>query len=265
MQKILLSIPIYNCENQILRVLESLKNCSNVFDEIILFDNGSTDNTLKNTLKYISKNQKKNDEYKLFQNENNINLGGSHMNIFDYFLSNDFDYLLVLHGDDQGDINDFLNFYHSSHKNYEFEWIKFSRFMKQSKLIGYSKIKTFGNKFFNFIFSIISLKKIYDIGSGLDLYSKKFISLCPYHNFPKDLTFDYYMTLFGIENNSIKFLPQLWKEFDQISNVRIVKQTLTLLKIFTNYFLFRIKLNKIFFTKKNNDLSKFLRSYKRII
>lgn len=265
MQKILLSIPVYNCENQILRVLESLNNCSNIFHEIILFDNGSSDNTIKNILEYISKNSKKNDEFKLFQNKNNINLGGSHMNIFDYFLNGDFDYLLVIHGDDQGDINDFLNFY-SKHKNDDtYKWIKFSRFMKQSKLIGYSKIKTFGNKFFNLIFSIISMKRIHDIGSGLDLYSKKFISSCPYQNFPKDLTFDYYMTLFGVENNSIKFSSQSWKEFDQISNVRIVKQTFNLLKILLNYFLYRININKTFFTKNNNNLSQILRTYKRII
>ena len=39
----------------------------------------------------------------------NINLGGSHINIFDYFLNSNNDHLLVMHGDDQADIEDFIN------------------------------------------------------------------------------------------------------------------------------------------------------------
>ena len=45
---------------------------------------------------------------KIYQNENNINLGGSHINIFDYFLNSENDHLLVMHGDDQADIEDFI-------------------------------------------------------------------------------------------------------------------------------------------------------------
>ena len=127
------------------------------------------------------------------------------------------------------------------------------------------KIKNIGNQFFNILFSLSSLKSTYDIGSGLDLYSKKFIKNCPYTNFPKDLTFDYFMTLYGLESNLISFYPQTWKEYDQISNVRIIKQTLTLIKIFLNFFLYRIGLNQNFFKIKNNDLSIKLREYHQII
>ena len=78
-----------------------------------------------------------------------------------------------MHGDDQADIEDFIKVQNEV-KN--FEWIKFSRFHPKSKLLGYSKIKIIGNKFFNFLFSLILRKKLYDIGSGLDLYNKSFIN-----------------------------------------------------------------------------------------
>ena len=32
------------------------------------------------------------------------------MNIFDYFLKSNCDYLVVLHGDDQGEISNFIDF-----------------------------------------------------------------------------------------------------------------------------------------------------------
>lgn len=263
MNKILLSIPLYNCELQIPRVINSITKNIEIFDEIILFDNGSLDKTIDNLNKILSKHFSK-EKFKVFQNNYNINLGGSHMNIFDYFLYSNCDYLVVLHGDDQGEISNFIDF-NKKKDIKEYDWVKFSRFMKCSKLIGYSKIKEIGNQFFNILFSLSSFKRVYDIGSGLDLYSKKFIKNCPYINFPNDLTFDYFMTLYGLESNLIFFYPQTWKEYDQISNVRIIKQTLTLIKIFLNFLLYRIGLNRNFFKNKHNNLSIKLREYHQII
>jgi len=249
MAKIILAIPAYNCEKQIIRVLESIKKHINKFNEIIFIENKSSDNTLLEISGFVKKNSLKN--VKIYQNENNINLGGSHINIFDYFLNSNNDQLLVMHGDDQADIEDFIKV-ENEVKN--FEWIKFSRFHPRSKLLGYSKLKIVGNKFFNFLFSLILRKKVYDIGSGLDLYNKSFIKQVPFKNFPLNLTFDYYLILFGIYKNKVMFLPQSWKEEDQISNVRLLKQSIELVKIFLEFFYLTIINNqKKFFEKNRNN------------
>jgi len=42
--------------------------------------------------------------------------------------------------------------------------------MRGSKLQGYSKFRTFGNKVYDFLFSLGCRYKVYDLGSGLNMY-----------------------------------------------------------------------------------------------
>lgn len=250
MKKLLLAIPVYNCEKQIIRVLDSIKKHILTFNEIIFIENKSTDRTLSEISEHVKINNLKN--VSIYQNENNINLGGSHINIFNLFLKSDNDHLLVMHGDDQADINDFIN---SKNNIDKFDWIKFSRFKPESKLKGYSTLKTLGNQFFNFLFSLMFKKKVFDIGSGLDLYSKDFIRTVPFKNFPLNLTFDYYMILFGMFKNKVTFFPQSWREEDQVSNVKLFKQSIELLSIYFEYFFLNLinKQNKFFEKNRNNS------------
>ena len=71
MNKILLSIPLYNCELQIPRVINSITKNIEIFDEIILFDNGSSDKTIDNLHKILLNHVSK-EKFKVFQNNNNI-------------------------------------------------------------------------------------------------------------------------------------------------------------------------------------------------
>lgn len=95
--------------------------------------------------------------------------GGSHKVAFDYAIKNEFDYVITLHGDDQGDISNLLP--HLKSKEYE-QYDRFlgARFMKGSKLEGYSGFRTFGNRVYNILFSIGCGYKVYDLGAGLNMY-----------------------------------------------------------------------------------------------
>ena len=55
-------------------MINSLTKNIDVFDEIILFDNGSLDKTIDN-INNIILNHVYREKFKLFQNNNNINLG----------------------------------------------------------------------------------------------------------------------------------------------------------------------------------------------
>ena len=108
MNKILLFIPCYNCEKQILRVLNSLNNeVFNFINEIVLVDNRSEDNTRKVIHEFLKENKKKN-YFKLFLNDENYSFGGSHKVVINYAKEKNFSHILVLHGDDQANINDIL-------------------------------------------------------------------------------------------------------------------------------------------------------------
>ena len=131
MSKILVFIPMYNCENQITRVLSQFdKETSKYIDEIIVVNNRSTDNGENKVIEYAKKNKHLN--ITLLRNDDNYNLGGSHKIAFDYALKNKYEYLIVLHGDDQGDIKDIVPYLKDeTYKDYD--CLLGSRFMKNSK------------------------------------------------------------------------------------------------------------------------------------
>jgi len=98
--KILLFIPCYNCSLHIVNTLKNVKdNIYEMIDEIILVDNGSTDNTVEIIKKYV---KNINDlKIKLLINKKNYSLGGSHKVAFNYALKNNFDFVITIHGDNQ--------------------------------------------------------------------------------------------------------------------------------------------------------------------
>ena len=233
--KILLFIPAYNCENQIVRVLGQVSGTLLKFiDEIIVVNNRSTDDTEAAVKKYAIEHSEL--PLKLLRNIENYGLGGSHKVAFKYAIDNGFDYVIVLHGDDQGNLNDFLPVltgrYYKKH-----ECILGARFMPGSKLRGYSKFRTFGNAIYNFLFAAVIRERVYDLGSGLNMYSTKMLKQNFYEKFPDNLMFNYCMILateyYGID---MKFFPISWREDDQVSNVKMVSQATNVLAMLWKYY-----------------------------
>ena len=159
MNKILLFTPMYNCEKQITRVLGQMtKEMGNYITEWIVVNNRSTDNGEQAVIDYLNTHDMP-IKVTLLRNEENYGLGGSHKVAFQYAIRNGFDYIIVLHGDDQGRLSDFMPLIES--KKYEnYDCCLGARFMKGSKLIGYNKIRIWGNYGFNFLFSIAVHKSI---------------------------------------------------------------------------------------------------------
>ncbi len=236
MDKILVFIPMYNCEKQIVRVLDQLKGeIKDYITEVIIVNNRSIDNGEQAVIEKL-KNDSFDCDIKLLRNRGNYGLGGSHKVAFRYAVDNNFDDLIVLHGDDQGSISDVLPVLKKG-MNQEFDCCLGSRFLKESQLKGYSKFRTFGNKIFNVIFSVSTHRKIKDLGAGLNLYSVKMLASGFYHTYPDNLTFNCYM-LFALSQygQSQCFFPLTWREDDQVSNVKMVKQTWQTFKMAWLYF-----------------------------
>ena len=104
--RFLLFIPAYNCEKQVPRVLDQLLDpkVSGFVSETIVVNNRSTDGTEAAVLAWMAAHP--NTPVRLLRNNENYGLGGSHKVAFQYAVRHGYDYLVVLHGDDQGDARD---------------------------------------------------------------------------------------------------------------------------------------------------------------
>jgi glycosyltransferase involved in cell wall biosynthesis len=235
MDKILLFIPMYNCEKQITRVLDQLTDevCS-YLSELIIINNRSTDNGEVVVQEYLSRRNLK-VKTSLLRNDANYGLGGSHKVAFQYAIDNGFDYVILLHGDDQGDISNILHYLNT--KEYQkYDCFLGARFMKGSQLQGYSRFRTFGNRVYDLLFSIGCGYKIYDLGSGLNMYKVSILKNKFYLKYKDNLIFNYCMVMgSAYYKHKVKFFPIIWREDDQVSNVKMVNQAITVLQLLLSY------------------------------
>lgn len=234
-ETILVFVPAYNCEKQIPRVLAQFLGIEGLVSEILVLDNRSQDGTLE-AARLAAESLCV--PIKIAKNNENYGLGGSHKAAFNYAIAHHFDYCVVLHGDDQADIRDLVPLLEQGvHRTSD--CLLGARFMPRSKLQGYSLFRTFGNHVFNFLFSLVSGRWLWDLGSGLNLYRVDKLATASYLSFANNLTFNYFMILATVAWDwKIKFFPISWREEDQVSNVKLVRQSRETLGILLK-FLFR--------------------------
>jgi len=237
--RILVFIPAYRCEAQITRVIDQFdEHVQRLVDTVMVVDNRSPDNTLSAAIEQ-SKVRFNHCRFIAWVNDNNYGLGGSHKAAFRYAIEQGFDYLVVLHGDDQADIRDLIpELERGAHR--EVDCLLGARFMRGSRLMGYSWVRTFGNHVYNKLFSLAALRNIHDLGSGLNLYRLAVLHNFYYKLFPDDLTFNYVMLLASYHaGQRVRFFPISWREEDQISNVKLFRQAFKVLGLLASFFLRR--------------------------
>jgi glycosyltransferase involved in cell wall biosynthesis len=233
MEKILVFIPAFNCARQIPRVIDKFDaRTPRLVSEVLVVDNGSTDGTAGAAQQSMAANGNLATITRTIRrNRQNYNLGGSHKVAFNYALDHGFDYVVVLHGDDQGDVRDVIPWLEKgAHR--DVDCLLGARFMAGSRLVNYSLPRIAGNHVFNALFSIVLRRRLYDLGSGLNVYKTSFLRPRFYLRFPNALTFNYYMLAYSIvSGESLRFFPLTWREEDQTSNVRLVRQTLRMFDV----------------------------------
>ena len=224
-------IPSYNCAAQIGVLLADLAPHVGHWSEIWFVDNRSTDGTQRAIQQGINRHFKTSVKVKILQNSENIGLGGSHKAVFKKVFESEYCSVTVLHGDNQATVSDAVSAL-SHHRNNPDSFILGTRFSKYSTLIGYKKSRILYNRFMNTIFGIVLKKKIKDLGSGLNIFPVAGIRNVPLDSLPNDLTFNIELLKWlAIESKEIIWLPITWREEGQVSNVKIVRQTLKSLKL----------------------------------
>lgn len=237
--KILVFIPAYRCAQQIPRVIRQFTSeIQALVHTVMVVDNRSPDDTMDAAIR-AGEDVFTDCDFLVWKNDDNYGLGGSHKAAFRYAVSKQFTHLIVLHGDDQADIKDIAPLLKSG-EAFDHDCLLGSRFMRGSRLMGYSKFRTLGNRVYNALFSLVCLRRIDDLGSGLNLYKlDQFVDFY-YKTFPDDLTFNYLMLLGSIDRKQdVKFFPISWKEEDQQSNVRLFSQAFKVLALLSGYAIHR--------------------------
>jgi glycosyltransferase involved in cell wall biosynthesis len=224
-QNILIVIPAYNCEKQIERVLEKLKEHTDFIGKILVIENCSED------LTYLVAQRKALEfsvSVEVLKNSSNIGLGGSLKRGFDIAIKEGYTGVVVIHGDDQANFADIRR---ALLKNPNRQIIVGARFHPNSKLIGYSLVRKLGNLTLNSITGLLFSTRIYDMIAGLNYFKTSFLKSLPYGEFENDLTFDSNILFWSLrEEVKIEFAPITWIDEDQVSNAKVIRQTIKILK-----------------------------------
>lgn len=240
--KYLLAIPCYNCAPQIGRVLDKItEDLESQVEEIMVINNLSEDNLEQIVIKYI--NAEKLTKLHLYRNRENYSLGGSHKVAFLHAEAMGATHVIILHGDDQANPNDIPSMI-SMIESHECSTVLGSRFNNRSKRVGYDWKRVFGNKALNIMYSILTMRHVEDLGSGLNIFAVSDMDKRRYLNFADRLTFNFELLLDLIDRNvNFKYHPITWSEDDQVSNARNFRVGWTALK---NVFHWRFSRNTFF-------------------
>lgn len=232
--RILVFIPAYNCAPQIGRVLAQFAEVpEGRFEEVLVLDNGSRDGTREAAC--AAARAVTSCKVTVARNRDNYNLGGSHKAAFAYAARAGFTHVVVLHGDDQGFIGDLLPVLErGDHRTHDA--CLGARFATGARLQGYSRFRIFGNCVFNALFTSVSFRRVHDLGSGLNIFARSVFADPAVTRYADDLRFSIYLLLGMIDQaRKIVFFPISWREDDQVSNVKMVSQSLRTLKILQEY------------------------------
>ena len=223
-ESILFFVPMYRCAPQIPRVIAQFEALADLGlrHAMLCVDNRSPDDTLQAAQAALEASSVR--AKWLVRNDDNYGLGGSHKVAFDFAREHGYDYVVVLHGDDQGSIADLLPLIRRG-EHRAVDALLGARFMAGSRLDGYSTFRNFGNHVINLLFSAIAGLRFHDLGSGLNLFRRAPFDGGFHRKFGDDLTFNYYLS-FGMAEQGLRlrFFPIHWREDDQISNVRLFSQ-----------------------------------------
>ena len=232
--KIVVGIPCYNCEGQISRALTEIDSVlaqNPQIEAVYIIDNQSPDATIQNAINSIKTLQHRS-LFSVYRNVTNVGLGGTHKVAFNLAKQNNFSHLMIFHGDHQASAFDITNLLAESKLSFNITTLG-ARFINLSLLNGYSAIRIVGNIGLNFLYTLATFKKIYDLGSGLNLFRIQDFDFDEVKYFDNGFTFNMDLLLNIIERKiEFKYVPISWSTTDQISNAHALKVGIkTLIKL----------------------------------
>jgi len=181
MKKILIIIPAYNEEKNIVKTVNSIRNYKDIQLDYIVINDGSLDNTKKvmndNNIKYINL-------------PFNLGIGAAVQTGYKYANYKNYDIAVQFDGDGQHDINSIKNLIDPIINN-SVDMVVGSRYVDDTSKFKSTFSRRVGIKTISSLIRILSRKKIKDVTSGYRACNKKIIEIFdryyPY-DFPEPIT-----------------------------------------------------------------------------
>lgn len=160
--KVLIIIPAYNEAENIIGVIENLRNNYSMFDYVVIND-GSKDNTAKIC---------RQNHYNLVDLSVNLGLAGAFQTGMKYALYHDYDYAIQYDGDGQHN-PEYIEGMVRRAEDAGLDIVIGSRFVSEKKPVN---LRMVGNSLIELCIYITTGKKIKDSTSGMRLYSRRMIN-----------------------------------------------------------------------------------------
>ena len=220
--KFLIFIPAYNVEKQIPRVLKKIPFhlLKEYYIRILIIEDCSKDNTKKIVEDYLKKN-KNNNLIQLVKNEKNQGYGGVQKIAFNYAIKNNFDFVIMLHGDDQYEA-EMLPKFISNLLNNDVDAVFGSRFINpRDPLKGGMPLNRYiGNRVVTFIQNFIVGTKMTEFHSGYRSYKIEVLKKINFEKYTNDFYFDSEIIIQMFKSKFvIKEIPIATIYGDEISNL----------------------------------------------
>jgi glycosyltransferase involved in cell wall biosynthesis len=244
MIKLNIIIPVYNCENTLIRTIKDLNNkLLTKINKILILDNNSSDKTIILLKNFLKKKKLLKKKIILKRNKENLGYGYSIKKGFNFFINDKNNFICIIHADFQERPSIILNNYLSKIKaDATLNLILSSRFKIRSKIDKYSKIRKLGNYFFNAVTYFCSSYKMSDAGTAIILIHKNILKTIPYNSLSNYWYFhpQLNLLLFNLKEVKLAEIPLSWKDSE-------IKSTVPLLRYGLGLFIVLIK----FWYKKN--------------
>jgi len=216
----ILAIPAFNCARQLPRLLDGIdERLASRLAEVWVIDNRSTDRTVEVAVAHRDAGRLP--VLRVFRNRANYGLGGTHKLAFARAGAAGATHVLILHGDNQAASAEAGLLLDVAERNPGTQTVLGSRFSRESRLHGYDRKRIWGNKVLNALYSVVTGRRLQDLGSGLNLFALRDLDRRTYLRFANALTFNYELILDLVARRvAFRYVPITWREEDQVSNAR---------------------------------------------
>ncbi|WP_344554185.1 glycosyltransferase family 2 protein [Pseudokineococcus marinus] len=216
-------MPTYRCADQVVRVLEGVDDALAArVREIWVVDNRSPDGTAEAALGVARSGRLPN--LRVFRTRQNNSLGGTHKTVFRRAAEVGASHVVVLHGDDQAVAAEVGLLLDRVERDPSVQTVLGSRFSRGSRLVGYDRKRVAGNRVLNVVYSVVTGRRLADLGSGLNCFAVADLDERTYLRFADGLTFNFELLLDLVRRRvAFAYEPITWREEDQVSNARNVK------------------------------------------
>jgi len=241
-KKVLILILAYNAELTIVEVLQRIPDFIWGNVDILLADDSSKDNTVKIAEQYRVKNKLKN--LKIVSHKINKGYGGNQKWGYSYAINNNYDAVVMVHGDIQYAPEYIYNLLEPVLKN-EADFVFGSRMTGEPLKGGMPMYKYLGNKCLTFIENLVLGTKFSEFHSGFRAYSTQALQEIPFNLNADDFHFDSEIIIqLVIAKKRIKeiTIPTFYGK--EICYVNVISYGLNILKILLQFILTKLKIKK---------------------